>query len=111
MARACMVPCVLAAGVMAGGCRQLPMNEKTTRCRMLPQQSRRASWLTRFLTRRLPLLARWQASLGAAFPHLRRRTALVSALLLLTIFMGPNGVLTNLPVVHAQGTTSAASQG
>ncbi|HLW03568.1 MAG TPA: VCBS repeat-containing protein [Ktedonobacterales bacterium] len=52
-----------------------------------------------------------QDMLGAALARLGVRRGIVMTLLLLTILLGPNGFLTNLPVVHAQVAPHAASQG
>jgi RHS repeat-associated protein len=51
-----------------------------------------------------------QAMLGSALARLEVRRAIVITLTLITILLGPNGFLTNLPITHAQ-TSLAASGG
>ena len=52
-----------------------------------------------------------QAMLGAAMERLDVRRGIVVTLTLITILMGPNGFLTNLPIAHAQTPNTALSSG
>ncbi|MGH2487266.1 MAG: hypothetical protein ACRDHE_14760, partial [Ktedonobacterales bacterium] len=67
---------------------------------------------SRRVSLRLPtFLAARKAMLASALARLQVRRGLFIALTLITVLLGPNGLLTSLPVIHASPESSLASRG